>query len=39
MEKIDKPNSTLLQARMEAFLIESAEETEHFGGAFERLIE
>ena len=38
MEKIDQPNSLLLQARMEAYLIEKPEQNE-IGAAFERLIQ
>lgn len=38
MEKIDLPNSLLLQARMEAYLIES-DSSGSFGEAFERLIQ
>ena len=37
MEKIDQPNSLLLQARMEAYLIEKPDSDE-IGAAFERLI-
>ena len=38
MEKIDQPNSLLLQARMEAYLIETPQ-NENYGEAFERLIQ
>lgn len=38
MEKIDKPNSMLFQARMEAYLIETGED-ENYGKAFEVLLD
>ncbi len=31
LEKIDRPNSLLFQARMESYLIESNQETEDYG--------
>ena len=38
MEELDKPNSLLLKARMEAYLIEDVNETENFGQAYEDLV-
>jgi len=39
MERIDRPNSLLFQARMEAYLIEQPAATVIFGKAFEKLLE
>lgn len=40
MEKIDRPNSLLVQARMDAYLIETPETSEdNYGESFERLIQ
>mmetsp|Transcript_7731 Transcript_7731/g.9294 ORF Transcript_7731/g.9294 Transcript_7731/m.9294 type:complete len:166 (+) Transcript_7731:1400-1897(+) len=39
MERIDKPNSLLFQARLEAYLIESESDSDNFGVAFKRLLE
>ena len=39
MERIDKPNSLLFQARLEAYLVESVDHSEQFGVAFKRMIE
>lgn len=39
LEKIDRPNSLLFQARMESYLIESNQDTEDYGQAFQRLLE
>jgi len=38
MEELDKPNSLLLKARMEAYLIEDVNETKNFGQAYENLV-
>ena len=39
MERIDRPNSLLIQARMDAYLIETLEASEdNYGESFERLI-
>ena len=39
LEKIDRPNSLLFKARMQAYLVENIDTTEHFGRAFEELLE
>lgn len=38
MEKIDQANSLLMQARMQAYLIESPDSNDSYGETFERLI-
>ena len=39
LEKIDRPNSLLFKARMQAYLVENIDTTTQFGKAFEELLE
>ena len=39
LEKVDRPNLLLFKARMQGYLVENVDTTEHYGRHFEELLE